>query len=280
MTTPLSFNEYAAVRRRMGVGDMQHGGAALGREKTGKGAPSRDVVESASMRTRIGDVLQGQEVQVLILALTAIDISAALVQLFATSGVIPPLRWIAHALHFLEYLSVLIVLIFVVEAGLLLFAFGTTLFSHLGYTLDCFVSMVILCYRITSDVKAASLLGFVRVWRVIRLVNRSIASHEEVSQAARAALSIERERAQKALENKTLADERLAREIVSRKRLEDILKTYKDEVETLREALHIAAQSIAESSTEAPGIGVAQLYGPTKPPKFVVSKDGSYDVNG
>ena len=145
------------------------------------------------------------------------------------------------------------------------------------------MAAVTLVYRITSGVKIVALFGFVRVWRIVRLVNRVIASHEEAGEVARDALLIEQECARQALEDKSSAEERLRREVGSRKRVEEMLKTYKDEVETLREALHIAAQSIAEAGGPGPEIDAGQIGGslaiPGNAGRFVVSKDGSYDVD-
>ena len=290
MPPPLTFNEYAAVRRRRGDAHQRAASEDAAEPRRDDATPPPEKRQRApplfnTARERIGIFLQGQECQVFVLVLTAVDISCALVQIYAAAGAISPPAWFAHALRFLEYQSVFTVLVFVMEALLLLFAFGATLFSHLGYTLDCLVAVVTLGYRVTSDVRVVSLFGFVRVWRIVRLVNRAVASHEEGAQAAREALLIEQECARQALEDKSSAEERLQREIGSRKRVEEMLKTYKDEVETLREALHIAAQSIAEAGGGAgPDIDVGQLGGglaiPGGSPRFVVAKDGSYDGGG
>lgn len=121
---------------------------------------------------------------------------------------------------------------------------------------------------------ALRLLGVLRIWRVFRLVNTLLDREKRAHDSTRDVLEQEQLvrlmrqskgdhlrtdecvllcvcDTQKALQlatEKTAAEQSLKREYESRDGLEKLLQGYKDEVETLKEALNIAAEAVAEAS--------------------------------
>ena len=92
------------------------------------------------------------------------------------------------------------------------------------------------------------LLGFLRLWRLSRLHETLVAAErtrtEEKAQEART----ERERAPRAEVERARLEGVAAESANARQRLEKMARAFKDEIDTLNEALVIAARDIAEAA--------------------------------
>jgi hypothetical protein len=77
-----------------------------------------------------------------------------------------------------------------------------------------------------------------------------VSSERDLRDDAVALHAMERKKSSEVQAMKLLAEDALKREIESRKRVESMLRGYKDEVETLSEALKIAAVDIAEAAMD------------------------------
>lgn len=86
-----------------------------------------------------------------------------------------------------------------------------------------------------------------RVWRVVRLLNSVIGGIEEAHEQTKLLLIDEKQRVEEGTQEHTRLEAALEREVDAKARVEDMLRSYKEEVDTLREALHIAARTVAES---------------------------------
>ena len=144
------------------------------------------------------------------------------------------------------------------------------------------------------------LLGFLRLWRLSRLHETLVAAErtrtEEKAQEART----ERERALRAEVERARLEGVAAESANARQRLEKMARAFKDEIDTLNEALVIAARDIAEaadseieSENEREGGEVQEAYARApkdlrraepRPPKqkaptrFVVDPSGAYEA--
>ena len=135
---------------------------------------------------------------------------------------------------------------FIVELVMIFLSFGLTVLGHLGYTLD----FVILATQFYADLVAPSresrVLNVFRLWRTYRLlvslVNIEKEAHEETKTQVE-----ELEAANRRIEmEKSNVEEDFKREKEARTSVEAMLADYKEEVDTLNEALKIAARDIAE----------------------------------
>lgn len=139
---------------------------------------------------------------------------------------------------------------FVLEIGALLFAFRLSFFSHVGYCLDLAVIISCLFGEMTEGNDFVRLSVFLRFWRLARFANAMIDVESRAHKKTKSELS-KRTTKIKTLHTKLkIADDKLRKELDLKKQVEKMMLGYKDEVETLNEALQIAAHDIADMSQE------------------------------
>ncbi|CAM9596355.1 unnamed protein product [Hapterophycus canaliculatus] len=138
------------------------------------------------------------------------------------------------------------VIFFALEVVMLLAAFRGKFFRHLGYVLDMLVVSACLYAELAGKGKGVRLLGALRVWRVARVMNTLLLSAEGAHEQTRDTLRLAEKSTQDIETDRRRLQETLRREVEARKRVDKMLRGYKDEVvETLNEALKIAAMDIA-----------------------------------
>ena len=145
---------------------------------------------------------------------------------------------------------------FTMELSILFIAFGWRSYvSHIGYVLD---TIVILAFCVREalkfvggnyDLHTLRLLSFVRFWRIIRYINTSIERIHESHNQTKQKLQEETKKYEKINMEKNQCEERLRLEIDAKKQIERMLKSYSEEMETLREALRIAAHDIVDKDS-------------------------------
>jgi len=140
---------------------------------------------------------------------------------------------------------------FLLEIGALLYAFRMSIFSHYGYCLDIIIISIILYDEIYEmDIFPSRLLGLLRIWRIARLVTTSL----EKVYAAHDTTKVNLRNAENQVEKLRMQSEQLQvsnkAEIDSRNKVENMLCAFKDEVETLKEALQIAALEVVRVAEE------------------------------
>uniref|UniRef100_A0A6U2PDJ5 Voltage-gated hydrogen channel 1 n=1 Tax=Leptocylindrus danicus TaxID=163516 RepID=A0A6U2PDJ5_9STRA len=146
--------------------------------------------------------------------------------------------------------------IFVVELLALCLTFGLRNFlSHPGYFID--LTVISLCildegaFSTAPISKFYHVLGFLRLWRLARLVRTALESAWNAHQETRASLDAKNEEAYRLSIELTRTKKSVELEIEARKRVEKMLQGYKDEVETLNEALEIAAYDVMLATAAA-----------------------------
>ncbi|CAN0124426.1 unnamed protein product [Ectocarpus sp. 4 AP-2014] len=153
--------------------------------------------------------------------------------------------------RFMQSFTGFTIILFAIEMVMLLAAFREKFFRHAGYILDLFVVFLCLYQEISGKGKGVRLLGALRVWRVARVMNTLLLSADEAHNLTRDTLRLAEKSTQDLDIDRRRLQETLRREVDARKRVDKMLRGYKDEVETLNEALKIAAMDIAAAAASA-----------------------------
>ena len=251
------------------------------------------------LRKRLGATLESSDIQVVIVTLIVLDIVIALVRLFTSFGGIPYLSKAESFNKFLEYGNVFITMVFILELFFALIAFHYKTFSHPGYVLDYVVVGTQVYLSLSTGSLAIRVLGVARFWRVVRLLRDSVAQIEESHQETLQLLEEQRDRNDDLVAQLRGKNDELRRELDRRNRVQEMLKSYKEEVETLQEALFIAAQTTASdaasllppetidsytsqySTKSSKARGGYEAYGTTqnassvRPTNLIVAEDGT-----
>jgi hypothetical protein len=144
------------------------------------------------------------------------------------------------------------------------------------------------------------LLGFLRLWRLSRLHETLVAAERARTEEKAREARTERERALRAEVERARLEGIAAESANARQRLEKMARAFKDEIDTLNEALVIAARDIAEaadseieSEAEREGDAVEAYQRaprdlrkmaeprppkPQAPTRFVVDPSGAYEA--
>lgn len=137
-------------------------------------------------------------------------------------------------------------LFFAAEIVAVVLVFGTAMFTHWGYLLDLLTTGGQIYLEQKGYGKVCRLLNILRFWRMVRLLN-SMVSTEKNAHDRTVRLLEASELEVKKLQNETASlRTEITREKEARDAIEDMLQNYKEEVDTLNEALKIAAMDIAE----------------------------------
>ena len=138
------------------------------------------------------------------------------------------------------------VLFFALEILVILIVFNLAVVGHVGYTMDSIVVAVQLYTELSGTGIQSRLLSVFRAWRLVRLMNALVTIEREAHDQTKALMS-EKDGVTRQLQGEIRrSEEELARELEARKAVDEMLASYKEEVETLNEALKIAAMDIAE----------------------------------
>ncbi|KAG6613837.1 COP9 signalosome complex subunit 8 [Phytophthora cinnamomi] len=222
-----------------------------------------------SLAARLGAILETTEVQLTMILLIALDVcctvlemhlhdqqqlAAALQQLngrgeegSASLNVVGTVL-VRIATRLVQSFTGFTLFLFLTELAIMLAAFRRQFFAHAGYVLDMLVVGMSLAMEVYASSKAVRLLGILRVWRVLRLIRRLVDQERAAHNATRLQLEQEQLKLLHVRMQKDAAHESLKREYESRSGLEQLLRSYKDEIVTLKEALQIAAQAVAEAT--------------------------------
>ncbi|KAK1943434.1 COP9 signalosome complex subunit 8 [Phytophthora citrophthora] len=214
--------------------------------------------EDVAQFKSLGAVLETTEVQVTMIVLIALDVGCTAVGIHlndqqqlnskcsATEEVTTSLL-LQIVTGLVESFTGFTLFLFLIEQAILLAAFRRKFFSHAGYVLDLVVVSLSIAVELYAQTKAARLLGVLRVWRVLRIVRRLVDQERSAHDTTRDLLEQEQLKLLHVRMQKDAAHESLKLEYESRAGLERLLRGYKDEIVTLKEALQIAAQAVAEA---------------------------------
>ncbi|CAM9650635.1 unnamed protein product, partial [Chrysoparadoxa australica] len=208
----------------------------------------------------IGQFLELYEVQLFMVMLILLDVvlstmgslitqgqSSNMAEAQAEAAVLEAWGW-STVHRTVEAITGFTVFLFAFELAALAVAFRSGFTRHLGYMLDAALVLLMVLEEINGHSREVRLLGVLRSWRVVRLVNTLLAAERENTEGVRKELQLEQKKLQELHISNTKLEEASRREADSRKRVEQLLRGYKDEVDTLNEALKIAALDIAEAA--------------------------------
>merc|ERR1740124_1363838 len=212
--------------------------------------PTTATKSSWSQRT-IGKTLETCEVQFAVSALIYLDLIASTLLLFINNhrtetygSSTAQTIYHEHSLPtcVLTSFQNFTLICFVLELTALLYAFRLSTLSHLGYVTDILIVLTIVYDGAYGPAGIPlRLLGLLRVWRIARLVATAVDGVRALHDVTRLGAGVER-----------LEEEgRLERE--GRVEVERMLRGFKDEADTLKEALQIAAVEVAGVAEEELG---------------------------
>mmetsp|Transcript_11068 Transcript_11068/g.18081 ORF Transcript_11068/g.18081 Transcript_11068/m.18081 type:complete len:355 (-) Transcript_11068:169-1233(-) len=197
----------------------------------------------------VGNFLEMHEIQGLTLLFLLLATFAAFAELSLANNAFNPSTPNVFTLfvNISHSLSTFFVFFFGFEVFSLLVAFRLRIFGHLGYVVDMVVVGVQI-WAVSVGVFAVEchILNIFRMWRLIRLFQSMVSVEVEAHHEARVALqsmSVKKKKLEEDVEKITL---NLKKEQEARSSVEGMLQDYKDEIDTLNEALKIAALDIAE----------------------------------
>ncbi|RHY55453.1 hypothetical protein DYB34_002147 [Aphanomyces astaci] len=211
---------------------------------------SQYVPVGRSKSQAIGAFIEWRETQAVMIALVVLDVAAAVaslvLDLLAQTGVVvPPILG-----QLLQSFGGFTLILFMIELAVLIWVFQLAFFTHIGYGIDFGVVVSSFSWELSRQSKGLRLLGVFRLWRIFRLVNTFL--NDERSQHAATAnlLEIEKQAVDAAALKLQRLEDALEKEYQAKTTLNLALQEYKDEVDTLKEALTIAAMSVTTSHAE------------------------------
>jgi hypothetical protein len=146
---------------------------------------------------------------------------------------------------------------FAAEIVAVVLVFGRAMMSHWGYLLDILTTGAQIYLEQKQLGRVSRLLNILRFWRMARLMNAMVSTEKDAHD--RTALLLEKSEVEVKklqLETASLRTE-IVREKEARDAIEDMLQNYKEEVDTLNEALKIAAMDIAEVAQNDDDVGMS-----------------------
>ncbi|CAM9389413.1 unnamed protein product [Phaeothamnion confervicola] len=200
----------------------------------------------------MGQFVESTEVQLVVAVLVLADIAANNALLLLPSkddSKLAAMAFLPAARNLLQSFTAFTLFFFALELAVLLVSFRRRFFRQWGYCYDLCVIAVCLHAEAAGWPRTFRLsLTALRCWRVLRLFHAALAAETDAHKATCGQLAAERRRAAEAVAAAARLEESGRRELESRKRVEAMLRGYKDEVDTLNEALKIAAASVMRTA--------------------------------
>lgn len=201
----------------------------------------------AESRFGMEDFLEMHEIQMVVVGLLLLDLFACFAQYAADAeGSIISLAANSILLKLFQSLTSFTVVFFALEMMCIVIVFHIRTFGHIGYTADLAIVGYQLYMEMTGGSRACRILHFFRFWRLIRLFHSFVQVERDNTAAITARLDQATAEKAAVIEKLRHMETTLQSEQEARVAVEEMLQTYKEEVDTLNEALKIAAMDIAE----------------------------------
>lgn len=251
----LSFDEFKAINNReklkaSALNEKTNTSPAIPKptlqesQNADSSQPEKDIISPPQSKRTIGDFLELHSMQIFYSMLLLLDTFAAFTEIYLTStydqGQI--LLYSKFLRSFLKFTSI----IFSLEIFLVYIAFGLSSLQHFGYILD----LLVLVSQLLLDYYGAGsenrLLNILRVWRPMRLTDSMVSAEKDVQNILKDQLDKKEENIKKLEMKLESLQSEIEKEKSAKQSIESMLLNYKEEVDTLNEALKIAAMDIAE----------------------------------
>lgn len=197
-----------------------------------------------------GDFLEMHEMQAFYMLIVIIDVFSTLLESCLgnkqTSLVLRLFVSVGLLGQILKSFGVFTDFFLTIEILVTAIVFNKALFSHWGYMLDLFVTASQIWLRRAGYTRESRLLHILRFWRFVRLFNSLVSIEKDLHEETRVKLDSAMSDIAKLREEEGILRGEVAKEKEARDSIEDMLQAYKDEIDTLNEALKIAAMDIAE----------------------------------
>jgi hypothetical protein len=135
---------------------------------------------------------------------------------------------------------------FAIELLLTMLVFRLSIIGHIGYLVDIMVVMAQLYLELEGAGRETRLLNVFRVWRLVRLFNTFVGMEAESHNVTKQQLAVASNEQVELRATITRLQLDVEKEKESKNAVESMLQGYKEEVDTLNEALRIAAMDIAD----------------------------------
>jgi len=200
-----------------------------------------------SLFTSIGDFIEMHETQTFCIFLIFLDTFLAYslsIMNAAVSDIQNDLikALIEKSFTIIKSLTAFTQIYFMIELIIIIISFGFSVIGHLGYTVDIFIVASQFYFDLMIYGRESRVLNIFRLWRIYRLiislVNTEKYNHENTKVELENTILVN----QKLEIEKSNMEEDLKREKEARTSVEQMLQDYKEEVDTLNEALKIAAR--------------------------------------
>jgi hypothetical protein len=276
----LTFDEFRAVSNREKARQEEGKQAKPIKVKSGttEKAPSQTAAPSNQpTRTYVGGLVDGvgefleiHHMQWIYVLIIVLDTFVALAEIILSCPTSPPtgLSEVNRIIlvRLFSSFGTFATLFFTMEIVAVVVVFGRSMITHWGYVLDVLTTFGQIYLEQNGYSKVGRVLNIVRFWRLVRLLNSMVSIEKDLHEKTKSILEAREIEAKKLqLENASLSAD-IIKEKEARDAIEDMLVSYKEEVDTLNEALKIAAMDIAE---------VAQTED-----DFALSEDGDESVQG
>jgi hypothetical protein len=212
-------------------------------------SPKLNISFVSSLLESVGEFLELHQMQSVYIFLLLIDTFTALAELYLNN--LPNkliLMFIAKAslLKVVRSFSTFALLFFVCEITAVFIVFHSQALGHLGYIVDLVILAIQTHAEMEGHGKYSRLLNILRFWRLFRLFSSMVLMEKLDHQVTRHSLDTTEDLLRQRDSELLTVREDLLKETDARRSVEEMLQSYKDEVDTLNEALKIAAMDIAE----------------------------------
>lgn len=244
----LSFEEFQAVNNR----DKKKINVVSGKPQDKK--RSDDLTKTVAgneaetgdpgWRYKLGEALEHPSFQSLLACLLVLDIFSA--YLLAVTGRFSHIPIIPHVMNGSRIFCLISNIIFAMELLAVYIAFGLRSMVHLGYLTDFIVIGCQVYMEMDGLVLEGKILSFLRFWRFLRLYNILVDIEKKRRLELQGDVSYLESKIRELSVEKDSFKVEIEKQKESMASVEKLLQNYKDEVDTLNEALKIAAMDIAE----------------------------------
>ena len=262
----LSFDEFRAKSKR----DKSRSELSDNNKSNISPVPAKESIQTSSSSSKfsLGNFIEGTNVQIFILIVILLDTIIA----FIETGALLLYAESSFRANKNDLSSITLLLLYITQDMLLLISQGFNLLClsllscellticiifqyrllfHLGYLIDIIVITCQLYSQSYTTNKLSRILNIFRIWRIIRLINTYI-EQEQISHDMTKSIILDKdtEIAQLQLNILQIRSD-MERVEEARGNIEAQLLGYKEEIDTLNEALKIAAMDIAEVGEDA-----------------------------
>lgn len=206
-------------------------------------------------RSTLGEFLEMPQLQAFVVVMIILDSYVSFAELFvqqiqfseSNTNFIRLLANYQHIVHpIMRSFTGFALSFFCVEMLSIMLVFRLSIVGHFGYVCDIFIITFQLYLELSGFGKETRLLNIFRLWRLARLFNSLVNIEKDLHAQSKAHIA--------ALDDDLLETQRqisglkgdLIKEKEAKDAVESMLQGFKDEVDTLNEALKIAAMDIAE----------------------------------